>query len=288
MSESALLRADVEQLAGIIGPRHPGRPEALAAASDHIGSRLAGLGLIPRHEEFVVDGVRMWNVIADLRGPEPGTVVVGAHYDSVPDVADAPGADDNASGVAVLLALAARWTAQPMRRTIRFAAFVNEEGMRWGRDRGGSWQHVTRAQTAGEDLRAALILDGLGCFDQRLGSQAWPAWWMPWVHGSRGDFLCVQADWRDRRLARQCLDDARHSTDLPARGCWWPGQTWQLMGDQESFRHHGIPVLTLTDTDRFRNPHFHRPSDRPDRIEYGGLGKTVEAAAAILARLSRC
>jgi hypothetical protein len=285
MNEAEQLRADVERLAGVIGPRHPGRPEALAAAADHIGSRLAGLGLITRHEEFIVDGVRMWNVIADLRGSESGTIVVGAHYDSVPDVADAPGADDNASGVAVLLALATRWAGQPVRRTIRFAFFVNEEGMRWGRDRGGSWRHVRAALDAGDELRAALILDSLGYFDRRSGSQAWPAWWMPWIHGTRGDFLCVQADWRDRRLARRCLTAAQRGGDLPVRGCWWPGQTWQMMGDQESFHHHAIPVLTLTDTDRFRNPHFHRSGDLPSRIDQDSLGKVVAAAAVVLAQI---
>lgn len=288
MSEAELLRADVERLAGEIGPRHPGRPEALAATADHIGSRLAGLGLIPRHEPFVVDGVPMFNLIADLRGPEPGVIVIGAHYDSVPDVADAPGADDNASGVAVLLALAARCVGQPMRRTLRFVAFANEEGMRWGRERGGSWQHVSAAREAGEDVRVALILDGLGCYDQRPGSQAWPSWWMPWVHGSRGDFLCIQAGWRDRQLARRCLTVARRVARLPVHGCWWPGQTWQLMGDQESFHHHGIPVITLSDTDRFRNPHFHRAGDRADRIDYAGLSRATEAAAAVLVMLREC
>lgn len=282
--EAALLRADVEELAGRIGPRHPGLPQALAAAADHVGSRLAGLGLIPRHEPFAAGGERLRNVVADLRGPEAGIIVVGAHYDSVPDVADAPGADDNASGVAALLALAARCAARPHRRTIRFAAFANEEGMRWGRERGGSWHHAAAARAAGEDLRAALILDSLACYDPRPGSQAWPAWWMGWAHGRRGDFLCVQAAWRDRALARRCAAAAR-GHGLPVRGCWWPGQYWQLMGDQESFHRHGVPAVALTDTDRFRNPRFHRAADRPGSLDYAGLERAVAAAAAVLAAL---
>ncbi|MBN8527452.1 MAG: M28 family peptidase, partial [Planctomycetes bacterium] len=166
-------------------------------------------------------------------------------------------------------------------RTIRFIAFANEEGMRWGREQGGSWWHAAAARSAGEDLRAALILDSLACYDGRPGSQAWPAWWMPWVHGRRGDFLCVQAAWRDRALARRCAAAARIG-GLPVRGCWWPGQTWQLMGDQESFTQHGIPAIALTDTDRFRNPRFHSPSDTPASLDWLGLGRAVEAASAVL------
>jgi hypothetical protein len=286
MSEAVELRADVEHLAGVIGPRHPGLPAALHAAADYIGTRLAGVGLSPRDERFSVDGVTMVNVVADLRGPEPGVIVVGAHYDSVPDVADAPGADDNASGVAVLLALAARMVTRPLHCTIRFVAFANEEGMRWGSQRGGSWHHVVTARQAGDELRTALILDSLGCYDARPGSQAWPAWWMPWVHGRRGDFLCVQAAWRDRRLARRCAAAGR-GHGLPIRGCWWPGQDWQLMGDQESFHRHAVPVIALTDTDRLRNPRFHRPGDQAASLDYDGLERAVAVAAAVLDQLVR-
>lgn len=273
------LRADVEHLAGAIGPRHPGRPEALAAAVDWLEARLIASGLTPRREPFGA----MCNILADVRGPQPGTVLLGAHYDSVPDVADAPGADDNASGVAALLALAARLAAEPLPCTVRIALFANEEGMRWGRERGGSWHHACRLRPG--ELRAALILDALGCYDARPGSQAWPAWWMPYVHGTRGDFLCVQAAWRDRSLARACTR-AACGHGLPVRGCWWPGQTWQLMGDQESFHHHRVPVITLTDTDRLRNPRFHKPSDRPDTLDYPRLACAVAAAWDVLVQLA--
>jgi hypothetical protein len=59
------------------------------------------------------------------------------------------------------------------------------------------------------------------------------------------------------------------------------------MGDQESFHHHGVPVVTLSDTDRFRNPRFHKPSDRPETIDFTGLERSVEAAWAVLAALVR-
>ena len=274
------LRADVEHLAGAIGPRHPGRPVALAAAADWLEARLAASGLTPRREPFGA----MCNILADVRGTQPGTVLLGAHYDSVPDVADAPGADDNASGVAALLAIAGLVAAEPLSCTVRFALFANEEGMRWGRKRGGSWHHASRLRPG--EMRAALILDALGCYDRRPGSQAWSAWWMPYVHGTRGDFLCVQAAWRDRVLARRCLRVAQ-GRGLPVRGCWWPGQTWQLMGDQESFHHHGVPVVTLSDTDRFRNPRFHKPTDRPESIDYDGLECAVAAAWAVLTTVAQ-
>jgi hypothetical protein len=283
---SDALREAVGQLAGAIGPRHAGVPAAYAAAERWIADRLAGLGFAVRAEPWTADGVRRANVVAERAGAGPGLVVLGAHYDSVPDVAGAAGADDNASGVAVMLALAARLAAAPPLPTgVRLIAFADEEAMRWGRERGGSWRHAAAARAAGDDLRAALILDSLGCWDDRAGSQTWPAWWMGLAHGRRGDFLCVQAAWRDRAWARLCAGAAR-TGGLLVRGCWWPGQRWQLMGDQESFHAHGVPAITLTDTDRFRNPRFHKPSDRPETLDYARLAQAVEAAWAALVALS--
>lgn len=275
---AARLLADVEHLAGRIGPRHPGRPEALAAAAAWIAERLAASGLAVRCLPAAGGDI----VLAELPGPDP-PLLAGAHYDTVPDVPDAPGADDNASGVAVLLELARRAAAAPLARGLRIACFANEEAMRWDRRAGGSWQYAARL--APGELAAALILDSVGYFDRRRGSQHWPAWWMGWWYGTRGDFLCLQAAWRDRALARRCLRAAR-GCGLPVRGCWWPGQSWQLMGDQESFVAHGVPTLALTDTDRFRNPHFHRASDRPERLDPAGLAAAAEAAWAVLVTLA--
>lgn len=283
------LRADIDELADGIGPRHPGVPEGLRRAEDFVERRLREAGLVPRREAFTVRDQAWCNLVADLPGSggaaEP--LVLCAHYDSVPDVAGAPGADDNASGVAVLLELARRAAAAPLPRPLRILACANEEGMRWDRDGGGSWRHLLGCQERGERPVAAVVLDALGWYDPRAGTQAWPAWWMGLVHGTRGDFLCVQAHWRDRGLARACVRAARAAGGLPVRGCWWPGQRWQLMGDQDSFVRAGIPVVALTDTDRFRNPRFHRPSDRPEAIDLPGLAAASEAAWAVAVALAQ-
>ncbi|MCS6971065.1 MAG: M28 family peptidase [Planctomycetota bacterium] len=273
------LLADVEQLALRIGPRHAGCPAGLEAAARWLEQRGAELGVPLRREPAPAGD----NLVAELAGAGP-RLLIGAHYDSVPDVPEAPGADDNASGVAVLLELLGRAVRQPLPCALRAVCFANEEAMRWRRADGGSWRHAQRL-AAGE-LAAALIIDAVGYYDARRGSQHWPAWWMPLWYGTRGDFLCVQAAWRDRRLAWTCLRAAR-GHGLPVRGCWWPFQRWQLMGDQESFVAHGIPTIALTDTDRFRNPHFHRLGDRPETLDAGRLAAVAEAAWAALQAMAR-
>ena len=93
-------------------------------AADFIETSLARAGLTPRRESYDLRGQACHNIEVEIRGTRPEILVVGAHYDSV---FGSPGANDNASGVAGLLALARRFAGKPCAQTIRFVAFVNEE-----------------------------------------------------------------------------------------------------------------------------------------------------------------
>jgi hypothetical protein len=117
---------------------------------------------VPRATELV-------NVIATLPGSQPEssarTIVVSGHYDSIPSMrgeatdpnADAPGANDDASGTAVVLELAEVLSAGRFDATIVFAAFVGEEqGLL------GSGHFADEARAAGRDIEAMLTNDIVG------------------------------------------------------------------------------------------------------------------------------
>src|SRR2546423_15516515 len=95
-----------------------------------------------------------------------GEIVVGAHYDTVPG---SPGADDNASGVAVLIELAR------MKLPARFIAFANEEMPYFQSGEMGSYAAARRARERGDQVRAMFSLEMLGYFADAPGSQQYPA-----------------------------------------------------------------------------------------------------------------
>ena len=125
----------VRHLAGVIGPRH-GTSPAFERAARWAGMRLRGLGYDVRRQRFAVPGGVSWgvpvppgrsvNVVASPTGFDAGRahVVVGAHLDTVPQ---APGAEDNASGVGVLLAVAEAVAGARTRLPVVFVAFGAEE-----------------------------------------------------------------------------------------------------------------------------------------------------------------
>ena len=121
------LRRDIRLLAVDIGERNVShRPKQLAQAADCIEAEFAAAGYAARRQEYDVEGVSCCNLEVEIIGTSRPAeiVVIGGHYDTVPGTS---GANDNTTGVAATLALARRFAGQRTERTLRFAAFVNEE-----------------------------------------------------------------------------------------------------------------------------------------------------------------
>ncbi|WP_240617145.1 M28 family metallopeptidase [Nocardioides speluncae] len=133
--DAAVAMAAVRHLAGEIGPRHATSP-AYRAAADWVARRFSSLGYDVRRQPVAVPGGDSWgvpvdagrseNVIASPNGLDPAAphLLVGAHLDTVPQ---APGAEDNASGVGVLLAVAEAIADRRTRLPVVLVAFGAEE-----------------------------------------------------------------------------------------------------------------------------------------------------------------
>ncbi|WP_370614548.1 M28 family metallopeptidase [Mumia sp. Pv 4-285] len=167
------MRAAVRHLAGEIGPRLA-TSASFREAATWFSDQMRGLGYTVSQEMFRVPGGDSWgvpveagrsmNVIADPPGFDPARphLVVGAHLDTV---AVSPGAEDNASGVAVVRELGRLAATYGSRLPVRFVAFGAEEPRGPGDDlhHFGS-QHRVAAMTAAERraLRAMVSLDRVG------------------------------------------------------------------------------------------------------------------------------
>ena len=119
------LRRDVDALTSI-GSRNTARAGTLDRGAELAEQAFVAGGYATKRMPYDVEGAVVANVEATLAGTskKQEIVLVGAHYDSVPGTV---GADDNASGVAAMLALARAFARKPLGRTLRFVAFVNEE-----------------------------------------------------------------------------------------------------------------------------------------------------------------
>lgn len=283
---AAELERDVRVLAGEIGDRST--LSAQGEAIHFLESSLREAGLVPSFHEFskpiTFDVLDRANVIAEIRGSSRAgeIVVVGAHFDTV---RGSPGANDNASGVAALLAIARRLAGSKPARTLRLIAFTGEEPPCFQTDDMGSLVYARACKTNGERIVAMLSLETLGCYSDAPGSQEYPIPLLKLAYPSRGNFVAFVGNVASRQLVREAIGAFREATAFPSEGAalpgWIPGVGWS---DQWSFWQQGYPAIMVTDTALFRDPNYHRHSDTPEKLDYERLARVVEGLTRVVAR----
>jgi hypothetical protein len=251
------LREHVKALAVDIGPRAPSVGNSLTRAANYIRSVFEGEGLLVSEQSYQYFGQRVANVLATLpeTGHACGYYIVGAHYDTVPDT---PGADDNASAVAVLLELAARIRRTRLMPPVLFAAFTLEEPPAYFTGHQGSRMFVRDCLARGDIPLGAIILEMVGYtapLQRYPYLHRWPG------YPAEGDFIGIIANWRSLRFGWAVLRGFRQNQALPVRSLFLPFNGWLLpetrLSDHASFWDAGQPALMVTDTAFFRNPNYH-------------------------------
>jgi hypothetical protein len=221
------------------------------------------------------------NVVARSRyAPGAACVLVGAHYDSVPGT---PGADDNASAVAALLACARALAEHAPTCPVCFASFNREEdGLL------GSADFVRTVAAEGKmHVREAHVLEMVGYCDHRPGSQAIPPG-LPIQVPDRGDFLGILANKDSTAMANAVLQTARtYWPDIPVLSLKVHAGVEKLLpvlqrSDHAPFWGAGIPAIMWTDTAEFRNKHYHQPTDTPDTLDYDFLRRVTQILIATI------
>ncbi len=276
----AELRRDVEALAERNLFHRPG----LEAAALRIEAELRAAGYAPASQEFEVDTMACRNIEAEIPGGKE-IVIVGAHYDSV---LESPGANDNGSGVAATLALARRFAGRAPRRTLRFLFFVNEEPPWFQTDDMGSLRYARRCRERDEDVVAMVSLETLACFTDAPESQRYPVRGLGLLYGDRGNYVGFVGDVGSGDLVREAVGVFREHARIPSEGiALWDGVPGVGWSDHWAFWQCGYRAIMVTDTAPFRYPHYHKPTDTPDRLDYKGLALVVEGLLPVVAALAQ-
>lgn len=282
------LEADVRALAAEIGERNMHTPGSMEQTASWIEGRLRDAGHDPvRHTYELDDGRAADNLIVEIPGTaRPGEIfVIGAHYDTVPG---SPGANDNASGVAALLALADHFRTRPRAATLRFIAFANEEMPFYTTPEMGSYSYAGQVRDRGDQIVAMLAMDGLGYFDERSGSQHYPLPGLGLVYPGRADFIGFVSRLRDAALVRRAISAFRDHATVASEGAALPGVIPGIgWSDHWSFWQHGYPAILVTDTLPFRDPDYHSPADTPERLDYDRMARVVAGLKAVVEELAR-
>ncbi len=255
--------------------------QGLAAARDYIRGEFEKSGYTVRPIEYEIAA----DTFTNLEVTRPGStradeiVVVGTHYDAT---VGSPGANDNGSGVAALLELAARFSNLQLPRTLRFVAFVNEEPPHFMQHTMGSDVYARRAAAEKQNIVAMISLETIGYFRDEPGSQRYPAP-LNLFYPDAGNFIAFVGNLRSRALVARALESFRKHAAFPSEGIaapeFIPGVNWS---DHWSFWKQGFPAIMITDTAPYRYPHYHSARDTPEQVDYEKMVPLVRGLARML------
>jgi hypothetical protein len=279
------LRSHVQMLAGQIGERNVFHHERLIMAADYIRTTLAGAGYEVRRQPYEVAGKICENLEAEVLGSRrPGDIIViGAHYDSVQG---SPGANDNASGVAAILALARAFAKTTPTQTLQFVLFANEEPPFFQTEHMGSRVYAKRSRERGEKIVLMLSLETIGYYSDEPGSQhlLFP---LNLIYPSTGNFIAFVSNVENGFLVRQLVGSFRQRAQFPSEGgALWgltPGVGWS---DHWAFWEEGFPAVMVTDTAPFRYPAYHSHNDRPELVQYERMARVVSGLQAVILEIA--
>jgi aminopeptidase YwaD len=278
---------DDRHLRALIGERHPASsPTALQQAEGYLTEQFKVLGLEVSAHPFKALGDTYRNVIGTrpIRQPSSGPgapIIVAAHYDTV---GGSPGADDNASALAVLLETAGRLRNVPLSREVRFIAFSLEE-----EDLLGSLAYASSLRKHGHEIEGVIVLECVGYTSATEGSQQTPAG-VPIVVPTVGDFLAIVGNAASAALVAAVEGVARqHVPDLKTVPLTVPGNGELVpdsrRSDHAAFWHYGFSAVMLTDTANFRNPNYHAPTDTIETLDLGFMEKIARVTTATVIHL---
>jgi len=273
--------------------RHPvAAPEALERAADYVTAHFDALGYELEEHRFPDNGRLFRNVMATRHGLSNPLerVVLLAHYDTV---AGSPGADDNASGVAVMLEAATLLAQFRFERTIQFIGVALEENEREddpGSGTRGSLALAAHARENGWNIEGVVVLESVAYAGDRVVQTVPPG--VPIPVPEFGNFIAVVGNERSnemvagfsRAIERQRVDLPQVCLAVPGNGETVPDSR---RSDHAPFWDKGYRAIMVTDTTNFRNPHYHRPTDTLGTLNLEFAAKVCGATAGLVAEMGR-
>jgi len=267
-------------------PRHYLAHENQVKALAYIEAKLREAGGRVERQAFPTSSGTFENVVAHF-GLETGSrYVVGAHFDSC---GPQPGADDNASGVAGLLELAALLGKEKsLPAHFELVAYNLEEPPFFAGPQMGSAVHAKKLKDAKAEVALMLSLEMIGFFRDERGSQSYPMPLLGLLYPSRANFITIVGKLGQRSIVGRFKSACVGTADIPVVSLAAPSFVPAIdFSDHRNYWEAGWPALMITDTSFLRNPHYHKSTDTADTLDYRRMAEVVRIVHAGLLEYAR-
>ena len=281
-----MIKKHIHRLAVDIGPRPVTNEQSIKKTESYITNYFKNIGFQVQLQQYKYGNYNIANIIAVSQENLLSSkyYVIGAHYDSVPETY---GADDNASGIAVLLELARYTMQEKISLPVRFVAFTAEEPPTFSTRHQGSKVFVKSVLEKKDEILGAIILEMVG---YTSNEQSYPLV-LKWMgYPSKGNFIGIVGNRKSKKFGQSIFRSFKKNDQLPVETLFVPFNGRILpdtrLSDHSPFWDAGLFAVMITDTAFFRNPNYHTPKDTFDTLDYFFMAELVKSLLIALKKLS--
>ena len=203
--------------------------------------------------------------------------VIGAHYDSEA-TSRTPGADDNASGVSVVIEIAERLAKMPsesLKYNVILALYTNEEWPFFKTQMMGSYNFTSFLKQNDYNVLGSISLDMVGRFERK---QTYP-WPLGYFYPKEGNFLASIGD----RASASTMKSLREKSNLPIENLYVPRSLETFhRADHWSFWANDFPGILVTDTADYRHEDYHSVNDTWEKLDYERMDELATALVRLV------
>lgn len=279
------MRNTVKFLTNIFPPRNYANPVSLEIVADYIRYEFYLADLETSYENFIVNNIEYCNVIGSVNSNKKNRIIICAHYDVCGNL---PGADDNASSIAVLIESARLISkiADEIDFRVDFVALSLEEPPFFGTENMGSYIYAKNLFDAKANVEIVINLEMVGYFTNEPKSQSYPFAWMSFIYPSVGDFLAIVSNPDSKKAAREATVVFKNNirtihSSLP--------KLLQnvVQSDNINFWRFGFKSIMLTDTAYYRNKNYHTKYDTIDTLDFENMRNIANSLSEYISVLKK-
>ncbi len=278
------MQTTVRRLSEEFHPRSLRDTHNLAATVAYMKHHFERAGGVTELQEYEVSKGDYYQNLRCFFGDRDGPrLIIGAHYDGC---GNTPGADDNASGIAGLIELAYLIGKNPGFGNVELVAYTLEEPPYFGSKYMGSYIHAQSLAEEGVSVLGVVVLEMIGYFTDEASSQDYPALMFKLFYPSRGNFIAVVGNMKQRSFTKNVKLGMKGATDLPVYSLNGPAKVPGIdLSDHRNYWPHGYDAVMVTDTAFYRNKAYHTADDTWDRLNYSKMGKVILGVYSAAERL---
>jgi hypothetical protein len=283
LADTVRIQSDLLKITKTARSRNYKNVDVLDSTAAYIQAEFLKTTDAVEEQKFMARGVEYKNVIASFGPKDAERVIIGAHYDVC---GDQDGADDNGSGVAGLLELARLLKNQPLKYRFDLVAYTLEEPPFFRSESMGSFVHAKFLKDNKIAVKGMVCLEMIGFYDNTEGSQSYPAGFLKWFYGSKGDFITVIEKFGSGDFAKTFRKNMLSEQTLRTKKFKGPASLQGIdFSDHLNYWHFGYSAVMVTNTAFFRNKNYHEKGDTLDRLNIGNIGLVVDGVFRALLKL---